>query len=454
MQPLEDDALAAGDLDLRRGVHQGVDFFVLVAGGGQIAGGAAVYRDGGLTVFVGNGVFNGGKGAALRIHPAQLEVLHRLGGSLQFSGSLVAVAAHGVEALDGNGDLLTLGYLGGCIDPGVIIGISLAVVQDVEVHHVAVGQLGVGDEGAVVAAAIRGRRAVIGIALVDIEAAGGGLDTKNGADPAGAAHDQIVLCGGGGKIFTVDQLVGLHQRVQRGNAVHLIREAVLFRGVRGNIHGGDAVEIVAGRLRTDGDIGGGYGRRAAFLLHGDGIDLSRAGVGVHAGPAGIAAFHGDHSAIGDGDLSTALILGGAHAGTHLIVLVGGGRRYHHGGGILVDRQGIVVGILVKRRSQCTGADGQLLHGLVLVVPGTAEIIARAGVHDANLVTGGQLTVVDGKVFKAFVGEPVVQRTHPAGPFAGRRIVFESVDLCDEPAFRAGLGISTQRVNNAGHYGGI
>ena len=181
-----------GDLlDLGRGVHQRIDFLVLVAHSGEIAGEAIGHGKGGLALFIGNSAVNDGDSAGLGIHPAQLGPLQGLGRSLEGSGILIQVAARGIKAGDGSGDLLTHIHLGGSIHPGVIIGIGIVRIR-VKVHHVAAEQGGIGDHGAVVAAAIGCGGAIIGIAAVDIEAAGVGLNAEDLGDPAAAAHSQVL----------------------------------------------------------------------------------------------------------------------------------------------------------------------------------------------------------------------------------------------------------------------
>ena len=178
-----------GDLlDLGGGIEQGINLLILVAHSGEIAGEAIGHGEGGLAICIGNSAFNNGDSAGLGIHPAQLGPLQGLGRGLQLGRSLVAVAFHGVEACDGSGDRLARIHLGRSIHPGVIVGI--AIVHDIEVHHVAAEQRGVGDHGAVVANTIVGRGAVIGIAAVDIEAAGVGPNAEDLGDPAAAAHSQ------------------------------------------------------------------------------------------------------------------------------------------------------------------------------------------------------------------------------------------------------------------------
>ena len=401
-----------GDLlDLGGGVEQGINLRILVVHSGEIAGKAIGHGEGGLALFIGNSAVNDGDIAGLGIHPAQLGPLQGLGRSLQLGRSLVAVAFHGVEACDGSGDLLTHIHLGGSIHPGVVIGISILVTHDIKVHHVAIEQRGIGDHGAVVANTIVGRGAVIGIAAVDIEAAGVGLNAENLGDPAAAAHIQILPGFFLGKCITEGQLVSLDQGVQGGNALHLVGEAV-FLGVKGgDLHLLGRVEIAARCLGAERHLHGGGSR----LLHSDGVLLRLFGFVVHAGPGGIAALHGDDGAVRHGDLRRALILRAVHAGADLEVLVAGGGRHHHAADIGGQLQRVAVGVLIEGGRQLAGTEGQGLDGVVTATKAAAQVIAvGAGVHDADLVAGFQLSGSHGKGVEALVGKPVVEGAHPAG----------------------------------------
>ena len=442
-----------GDLlDLGRGVEQDVNLLVLIAHSGEIAGEAVGHGEGGLALFIGNSAVNNGHIAGLGIHPAQLGPLQGLGRGLEGSGILIQVTAHGIETGNGSGDRLAHLHFGGCVHPGVIIGIAILVAHDIEVHHVAAEQRGLGDHGAVVAAA-RGRGgAVVGIAAVDIVAAGVGGSAEDLGDPAGAAHNQILPGGGLGKGLAENQLVGLDQRVQSGNALHLVGEAVSFCVNAGYLHLLGCVEIAARCLRADGDLHKGGSR----LLHSDGILLGLFDALIHTRPGGIAALHGDHNAVRYGDLRRALIYRVAHAGADLEILVAGGGRHHHAADLGGQLQRVAVGVLIEGGRQLAGAEGQGLDGVVIVAPAAAQVIAiGAGVHDADLVAALQLAGRHGKCGEAFVGEPVVQGSHPAGHKAAVKLR-QAVDLADVIAFSAGLGVALgfQRLGDTAHHGGI
>ena len=401
-----------GDLlDLGGGVEQGINLRILVVHSGEIAGKAIGHGEGGLALFIGNSAVNDGDIAGLGIHPAQLGPLQGLGRSLQLGRSLVAVAFHGVEACDGSGDLLTHIHLGGSIHPGVVIGISILVTHDIKVHHVAIEQRGIGDHGAVVANTIVGRGAVIGIAAVDIEAAGVGLNAENLGDPAAAAHIQILPGCFLGKCITEGQLVSLDQGVQGGHSLQCIGKAVFLGFKGGNLHLLRRMEIAARCLGAEHHLHGSGSR----LLHSDGILLRLFGFAVHAGPGGIAALHGDDGAVRHGDLRRALILRAVHAGADLEVLVAGGGRHHHAADIGGQLQRVAVGVLIEGGRQLAGTEGQGLDGVVTATPAAAQVIAKgAGVHDADLIAGFQLSGSHGKGVEALVGKPVVEGAHPAG----------------------------------------
>ena len=441
-----------GDLlDLGRGIHQRIDFLFVVAHGGEVAGEAVVHSEGGLAVLIGDSAFNNGHSAGLGIHPAQLGPLQGLGRSLQLGRSLVQVGTRSVEAGDGSGDLLTHIHLGGSIHPGIIVRPGAVIRIHVKVHHVAAQKRGIGDHGAVVAAAVGGRGTVIGIPLVYKETAGHGVSAEDLGDPAAAAHSQVFPDGVLGKVLAKGQLVGLDQCVQSGNALHRIGKAV-FLGVKGSdLHLLGRMEIAARHLGAERHLHGGRD------LLGNG-DLILVGLSpfVHAGPGGIAALDGDDRSVGHRDLSRALVLRAVHAGADLEVLVGGGGSDLNAADLGGQLQGIAVGVLVKGGGQLAIAEGQGLDGGVIVIPAAAQVVAKAaGVHDADLVAGFQLAVRHGKCGEAFVGKPIVEGSHPAGSGAAVKLR-QAVDLADVIAFSAGLGISLglQRLGDTAHRGGI
>ena len=400
-----------GDLlDLGRGIHQRIDFLVVVAHGGEVAGEAVGHGEGGLAVLIGDSAFNNGHSAGLGIHPGQLGPLQGLGRGLQLGRGLVQVGTGSVEACNGGRDLLTHIHLGGSIHPGIIVRPGAVIRIHVKVHHVAAQKRGIGDHGAVVAAAVGGRGTVIGIPLVYKETAGVGLLSEQLGDPAAAAHSQVLSGCFLGKGFTKDQLVGLDQGVQGGHALQRIGKAV-FLGVKGgDLHLLRRMEIAARHLGAERHLHGGRG------LLGNG-DLILVGLSpfVHAGPGGIAALDGDDRAIGHRDLSRALVLRAVHAGTDLEVLVAGGGSDLNAADLGGQLQGIAVGVLVKGGGQLAIAEGQGLDGGVIVIPAAAQVIAKAaGVHDADLVAGLQLSGRHGKCAEALVGEPIVEGPHPAG----------------------------------------
>ena len=439
-----------GDLlDLGRGIHQRIDFLVLVAHGGEIAGEAIGHGKGGLALFIGDSAFNNGHSAGLGIHPAQLGPLQGLGRSLQLGRSLVQVGTRSVEAGDGSGDLLTHIHLGGSIHPGIIVRPGAVIRIHVKVHHVAAQKRGIGDHGAVVAAAVGGRGTGIGIPLVYKETAGVGLLSEQLGDPAAAAHSQVLSGCFLGKGFTKDQLVGLDQGVQGGHALQRIGKAVLLGGIGRYLHLLGSMEIAARHLGAERHLHGGRG------LLGNG-DLILVGLSpfVHAGPGGIAALDGDDRAIGHRDLSRALILRAVHAGADLEVLVAGGGRHHHAADIGGQLQRVAVGVLMEGGRQLAGAEGQGLDGGVIVAPAAAQVIAvGAAVHDADLVAGFQLAGSHGKGGEALVGKPVVEGAHPAGLTAAVKLR-QAVDFADVGSAGMGVSLGVQRLKDTAHHGGI
>ena len=369
------------------------------------------------------------------------------------------IAAHGVEALHGDGDLVAVHHcVGNILQPGIVIGIAAVVLHDVEVQHIAIVHLGVGGECAVVAAAVGGRRAVIGIALVQIEAAGIGRRAEDGTDPAAAAHNQKVLCRLLGESITEGQLMGADQHVQRGHAVHIIGIAIRLRQVVGHsLLLREAVEIAARHLGADSHLRRGDGRDVG-RFHRDGVgggsDRRGGGFALAAGLLCVAAADGQHRAVRYGDRRRAAVGGLAHRQVDLVLLVG--RRGGHSDLVVLLRQlqGVRMGILIERRGQLTGTEAQSRQaGIVHRGPVAADVLAAVtGIHDADLVA-----VNCGKLAEASVGEPVVQRAHPAAAAAAVKLTQLLVavgDLADVIALRAHSGIAFrgQGADDAVHHG--
>ena len=413
-QPQRLHGLARHLADVVAGIHQSIH--VIDALCHQIAGGLAAHGEGGLTVLIRHNTLDG-LDVAVCVHPSQTHALQGPGSGLQLRSILIAIALHGIEALHRHGDGLAGHHGLRDIDPCIVVGISIPVGIEEEIHSVAVIELGVDHGGAVVAGAGGCLGAVIGIAGVDIEAADRGLRAVHLGDKA-AADLQEILGGFRGKVVAEGQLVGDHQRIQSGNALHLVGVAVLLRLTAGKLSHHGLVQPCAAVLRPNQHLGvGGSNRLVVRLhLHVDGVDLCRLIAFVHGGPAGIAALDGDGGTVHSGNHRRALILRLAHIGPDLIVLVAGGGGDQHAVGPLVHRQGVLVGVLMKGRAQLTGAEGQPLDRLVIVVPAAAQVgaVAIAGIHDPDLVAGSQRSVRHGEGPKAVVGEPVVQGAHPAG----------------------------------------
>ena len=191
---------------------------------------------------------------------------------------------------------------------------------------------------------------------------------------------------------------------------------------------------------------------------------------VHAGPCVFAAAHIDGVARRNGDHlrpleeAAALLIGGdllVQEDLRQIVLVGGGGRQLQVGALAVDGQRVLVGITSlagdKRGQQLAALDVQRRKGGVGVVPCTAQIGAQAlaAIHDADHVAVAQRAVLHGELREAEVGEPVVQRAHPAG-FAAAVHLGQSLDRGDIAILRAGLGeaVLVQRRHDAVHHGAV
>ena len=191
---------------------------------------------------------------------------------------------------------------------------------------------------------------------------------------------------------------------------------------------------------------------------------------VHAGPCVLAAAHIDGVARRNGDHlrpleeAAALLIGGdllVQEDLRQIVLVGGGGRQLQVGALAVDGQRVLVGVTGlaggEPGQQLAAPDVQRRKGGVGVVPCTAQIGAQAlaGIHDADHVAVAQRAVLHGELREAEVGEPVVQRAHPAGVVAAVHLG-QSLDRGDIAILRAGLGeaILLQRRHDAVHHGAV
>ena len=472
METTEGQLAAAAVIDLggNRRVHQRIDPLLLIriaiAGSRQHTGGGfSIHSKRGLAVFIGHSPVNRCCRAGGGVHPNELHTLQRLSCGLQVGGGFMEIAAHGIEALHGDGDLVAVHhFVGNILQPGIVIGIAAVVLHDVEIQHIAVVHLGVGGECAVIAAG-SGRRAVIGIALVQIEAAGIGRRAEDSANPAAAAHDQIGRRRLLGKSLTIGQLMGADQHVQRGHAVHLVGKVVLLRQIRRHrLLLREAVEICARRLRADGHLRRGNHRRVRRDHRnsiGGGGNSRRGVLALAAGLLCVAAADGQHRAVRHGDRRRAAVGGLAHRQIDLVLLVGCGGRDSDLLHALRQLQGIAGDALVELGRQLTGAEAQGRQaGVVHRRPVAADVRAAIeGKHDADLIAVSQFAVGHGKFFKAAVGEPVVQRAHPAAALAAVKLAQSRIalgDLADITLVRAYGGVArpTQRAVYAAHHGGI
>ena len=448
-----------------RGVHDDRRFRNILTRGHQIFRNVlAGSLKGRLAAFIGHSAFNLRKFARSRIDPGHLHVFQRLGRGLQVGGGFVEIAAHGIaDTGNSDGDVLTLHHFSRHSHPGVVIQPGSRVLIRKEIYNVAIVHLCIGDHRAVVAAIRRGRT-VIGIALVYCEAICSRFHAKQLLHRA-AVHVQIVFCRLLGESITEGQLMGADQHVQRGHAVHLVGKAVLLRQIRR--HGlllREAVEICARRLRADGHLRRGNHRRVRRDHRnsiGGGGNSRRGVLALAAGLLCVAAADGQHRAVRHGDRRRAAVGGLAHRQIDLVLLVGCGGRDSDLLHALRQLQGIAGGALVEFGRQLTGAEAQGRQaGVVHRRPVAADVRAAIeGKHDADLIAVSQFAVGHGKFRKAAVGEPVVQRTHPAAALAAVKLAQSRIalgDLADITLVRAYGGVArrTQRAVYAAHHGGI
>ena len=351
----------------------------------------------------------------------------------------------------------------------VIIQCRAVLIQE-EIHNIAGIHLRLCDGVAGIAlpagsVGVIRQYAVMRHRAVDGKAAVPRLFAENSGDKAAAAHNQKVLCRLLGERLTEGQLMGADQHVQRGHAVHLVGKAVLLRQIRR--HGlllREAVEICARRLRADGHLRRGnhrsVGRDHRNSIGGGGN--SRRGVlALAAGLLRVAAADGQHRAVRHGDRRRAAVGGLAHRQIDLVLLVGCGGRDSDLLHALRQLQGIAGGVLVEFGRQLTGAEAQGRQaGVVHRRPVAADVRAAIeGKHDADLIAVSQFAVGHGKFRKAAVGEPVVQRAHPAAALAAVKLAQSRIalgDLADITLVRAYGGVArrTQRAVYAAHHGGI
>ena len=408
--------------------------------------------------------------AVFCIHPSQLSAFQR-GDLLKVFQRLHRHAAIVADAIAHHGHIhRSLGLhrqavqLSISLLPNRVIIRCIVVLIQEEVHHIAGIHLCLCDGVAGIALLSGGGAVVLQNAImrhraVDGKAAVPRLFAENSGDKAAAAHNQIGRSRLLGKSLTIGQLMGADQHVQRGHAVHLVGKVVLLRQIRR--HGlllREAVEICARRLGADGHLRRGN-HRSTGLVHRNGIGSSALTL-VHAGPGGVAALHGDHSTACHGDLCRALILRALHTGADLEILVAGGGCHRHAADLGGQLQRVAVGVLIKGGVQLAIAKSEGLDGGVVVAPASANVHAAVEAkHDADLVTVSQFAVGHGKFLKAAVGEPVVQRAHPAAAAAAVDLTqgrFPLGDCADVACVRTHGGVA-RRIQCAGdtaHHGSI
>ena len=414
--------------------------------------------------------------AVFCIHPSQLSAFQR-GDLLKVFQRLHRHAAIVTDAIAHHGHIhRRLGLYRQAVQLGisllpdrVIIQCRAVLIQE-EIHNIAGIHLRLCDGVAGIAlpagsVGVIRQYAVMRHRAVDGKAAVPRLFAENSGDKAAAAHNQKVLCRLLGERLTEGQLMGADQHVQGGHAVHLVGKVVLLRQIRR--HGlllREAVEICARRLRADGHLRRGNHRRVRRDHRnsiGGGGNSRRGVLALAAGLLCVAAADGQHRAVRHGDRRRAAVGGLAHRQIDLVLLVGCGGRDSDLLHALRQLQGIAGGVLVEFGRQLTGAEAQGRQaGVVHRRPVAADVRAQiAGIHDADLVAVGQRTVGHGKFFKAAVGEPVVQRAHPAAALTAVKLAQSRIalgDLADITLVRAYGGVAhrTQRAVYAAHHGGI
>ena len=191
---------------------------------------------------------------------------------------------------------------------------------------------------------------------------------------------------------------------------------------------------------------------------------------VHAQPVLRAAAQIDGVACLDGDRLRALEEAAALRSVRdlliqkrldLEVLVAGGGRQLDGCRLSVDDQGVIILSTSlagdKVRGQHRTVHGQSLNGGVGIAPGAAQVrtVAAGREHDTDHIAACQLAVLHRERTEALVGEPVVQRAHPAGGLAAVKFL-QSIDAGDIVSLcahhRGVLGF--QRSGHAGHHGAV
>ena len=142
--------------------------------------------------------------------------------------------------------------------------------------------------------------------------------------------------------------------------------------------------------------------------------------GVHGGPAAFADAHIEHVAGGDRDGLSTLVAGAVlviavQENTRLEVFIDRLRLYPKRRISIGDDQQVVSDVAGEGGRQCAARDLQCRQASIIVVPGTAQILA--GVqreHDVDLVAVLQPAVCIGKGMESQVGKPIIEGPHPAG----------------------------------------
>ena len=198
--------------------------------------------------------------------------------------------------------------------------------------------------------------------------------------------------------------------------------------------------------------------------NGDGIDMRNNGkciVARHGRPCRIAAGYIDYVALfyGDGFAAGIIIIGGrsvlVKVGSCLECFVACGIAKGYSVLALVHGKEIAHGFFIESRSKGSVGCGKLFQrGIGVAFNCAADISAVcAGIHNAYAVACFKSAVCNGKFAEAVVGEPVVERAHPAGGLSSAELA-ESVYagnvvvLCTD----GGIAVVSEGFNDAAHHG--
>ena len=129
------------------------------------------------------------------------------------------------------------------------------------------------------------------------------------------------------------------------------------------------------------------------------------------------------------------------------------------GHAVLDQRHILVDLRGERGHQhaVLGIDLDVGERLVAAFPVRADVLAEAGagIFHGYFIAQLQRSVRDGVFREAFVGEPAVQRAHPAG-FRAVAELTDAADAADIAFLRTNdlVARAVHRLRDAGHHGGV